>query len=68
MPLDILFKDLLIMSSAVGNVEEMREVVQLAADGKVKTHVNRVASLSEAPQVLEELEQGKYTGRAILKM
>jgi len=68
MPLDILFKDLLIMSSAVGNVEEMREVVQLAADGKVKTHVSRVASLSEAPQVLEELEQGKYTGRAILKM
>jgi propanol-preferring alcohol dehydrogenase len=68
MPLDILFKDLLIMSSAVGNVEEMREVVQLAADGKVKTHISRVASLSEAPQVLEELEQGRYTGRAILKI
>jgi propanol-preferring alcohol dehydrogenase len=68
MPLDILFKDLLITSSAVGNVEEMREVVQLAADGKVKTHIGRVASLSEAPQVLEELEQGKYTGRAILKI
>lgn len=68
MPLDMLGRDLLIMSSAVGTVQEMRELVQLAADGKVKTHVSRVASLSEAAQVLEELDQGKYTGRAILKI
>lgn len=67
MPLDILGRDLLIMSSAVGNVEEMRELVQLAADGKVKTRIGRTASLPEAPQVLEELDQGRYTGRAILK-
>lgn len=68
MPLDILGRDLLIMSSAVGTVQEMRELVQLAADGKVKTHISRVASLSEAAQVLEELDQGRYTGRAILKI
>jgi propanol-preferring alcohol dehydrogenase len=68
MPLDILFRDLLIMSSAVGTVQDMRELVQLAADGKVKTHISKIASLSEAAQVLEELEQGKYTGRAILKI
>jgi propanol-preferring alcohol dehydrogenase len=68
MPLDILGRDLLIMSSAVGTVEEMRELVQLAADGKVKTSIGRIASLSEAVQVLEELDQEKYTGRAILKI
>ena len=59
-------RDPLIMSSAVGTVEEMRELVQLAAEGKVKTHVGRVASLSEISQVLEELDQGKYAGRAIV--
>ena len=33
------------MASITGAVEEMRELVQLAAVGKVKTHVGRVASL-----------------------
>jgi propanol-preferring alcohol dehydrogenase len=65
-PLELLGKDPLIMSSAVGTVEEMREVIQLAADGKVKTYVGRTAALSEISQVLEELEQGKYSGRAII--
>jgi D-arabinose 1-dehydrogenase-like Zn-dependent alcohol dehydrogenase len=66
MPLELLGRDPLIMSSAVGTVEEMRELIQLAADGKVKTHVGRVASLSEISQVLEELDQGMYSGRDII--
>ena len=54
------------MASAVSTVEEMRELIQLAADGKVKTHVDRVASLSEVSQVLKESDEGKYAGRAII--
>jgi propanol-preferring alcohol dehydrogenase len=65
-PLELLRKDPLIMSSAVGTVEDMRELVQLAAEGKVKTHVSRVGKLSEINQILEELEAGKYPGRAII--
>ncbi len=65
-PLELLRKDPLIMASAVGTVEEMRELVQLAAEGKVKTHVSRIASLSEINQIFEELEKGKYPGRAII--
>jgi propanol-preferring alcohol dehydrogenase len=65
-PVELLARDPLIMASAVGTVEEMRELVQLAADGKVKTHVGRVACLSEINQVLAELEEGKYPGRAII--
>ena len=65
-PLDLLSRDPLIMASAVGNVEEMRELVQLAADGKVKTHISRVANLSELNQVFEELEKGAYPGRALI--
>lgn len=68
MPLDVLTRDLLIMSSGAGTVEEMRELVQLAAAGKVKSHVAKVAPLEQAAEILEQLEQGKYTGRAILKI
>ncbi|MHA1986957.1 MAG: zinc-binding dehydrogenase, partial [Promethearchaeota archaeon] len=69
MPLDLLkfiLKGQKIVASLVGTVEEMRELVQLAAEGKVKTHVGRVANLSELNQVFEELGQGKFTGRAII--
>jgi propanol-preferring alcohol dehydrogenase len=65
-PLELLGKEPLIMCSAVGTVEEMRELIQLAGDGKVKTYVGRTGSLSEISQILEELEQGKYNGRAII--
>jgi propanol-preferring alcohol dehydrogenase len=65
-PLELLWKGALIMGSAVGTVEDMRQLVQLAADGKVKTHVSRVGNLSELGQILAELEEGKYPGRAII--
>lgn len=69
LPLD-LFKFILkgqkIVGSLVGTIEEMRELVKLAADGKVKTHIGRVANLSEINQVFEELEKGKFVGRAII--
>ena len=54
------------MYSTVGTVEEMRELVQLAADGKVKTHISRKANLSELSVVFDELEKGAYLGRALL--
>ena len=65
-PMQLVGRDPVILGSAVGTVEEMRELVQLAADGKVKTHISRRGSLSEAGKMLEELEQMKYPGRAII--
>ena len=65
-PLELLRKDPLIMASSVGTVQDMRELVQLAAEGKVKSHIARRVKLSEVNQVYEELEQAKYTGRAII--
>ncbi len=65
-PFEMLMRDLHVFGSLVGTVEDMRELVQLAAEGKVKTHVGRVASLSELNQVFDELNQGKFVGRAII--
>ena len=53
-------------TSAVGTVDDMRELVQLAADGKVKSHISRTGKLSEINQILDELEKGAYPGRAII--
>ncbi|MFX0126387.1 MAG: zinc-binding dehydrogenase, partial [Candidatus Hodarchaeota archaeon] len=67
-PFSFILKGLHITGSLVGTVEEMRELIQLAADGKVRTHVGRLAKLSEINEVFEELEQGKLVGRAILEI
>lgn len=65
-PLDLVSRDPLIMSSVVGTVEEMRELVALAVGGKVTTHVGRTGGLDDLPLVLEELEVAAYPGRAVL--
>ena len=65
-PFELFRKEPLIMASAVGTVQDMRELVQLAADGNVKTHVSRTGRLSELPTIFDEREAGAYSGRAIL--
>ena len=55
-----------IIFSAVGNVQDMRELVDLAAAGKVRTHVDRTGPLSDLDAIFEELEGGKFLGRAVL--
>ena len=44
----------------------MRELVEMAATGRVKSHIGRLAKLSELSSVLDELEQGQYLGRAVI--
>jgi alcohol dehydrogenase, propanol-preferring len=65
-PLDMFSREPVLIASVVGNVEEMRELIQLAAQGKVKTTVSRLAALSELNQIFEELEKGTYPGRAVI--
>jgi propanol-preferring alcohol dehydrogenase len=55
-----------IIYSAVGTVQDMRELVDLAAAGTVTSHVSRVGALSELPVIFDELEAGAYTGRAVI--
>lgn len=65
-PWQLFLTDPTIIYSAVGTVQDMRELVELAAAGKVRTHVSRVGSLSEVPTILDELEAGAYLGRAVV--
>lgn len=65
-PLELFSRDPTIIYSAVGTVNDMRELVDLAAAGKVKSHVSRTGSLSELDDIFAELESGQYLGRAVI--
>ncbi|MEO8025556.1 MAG: zinc-dependent alcohol dehydrogenase [Bryobacteraceae bacterium] len=55
-----------IMGSSVGSRQELKEVLQLAADGKLKTHVE-TRPLDQAAAVLEEMQAGKLLARVVLQ-
>ncbi len=65
-PFELFSKDPTIIYSAVGTVQDMRELVDLVAAGKVKSHVSRVGTLSELPDIFDELQEGRYLGRAVI--
>ena len=65
-PFELFAKDATVIYSAVGTVQDMRELIDLAAAGKVKSHVSRTGPMSELGDIFDELEGGKYLGRAVL--
>jgi propanol-preferring alcohol dehydrogenase len=67
-PFEFFMKDPTIIYSAVGTVQDMRELIDLAAAGRVKSHVSRVGSLTDLPSIFDELEAGKYLGRAVIDL
>jgi propanol-preferring alcohol dehydrogenase len=65
-PFELFLKDPTIIYSAVGTVQDMRELVDLAAGGKVRTHVSRTGTLTELPTIFDELADARYLGRAVV--
>jgi alcohol dehydrogenase, propanol-preferring len=65
-PFRFFMMDPRIIFSAVGSVQDMKELVELAAAGKVKTHVDRTGKLTELPAIFDELAEAKYLGRAVI--
>ena len=59
-------KALSILGSYTGSLEEMRQLMQLVKEGKVKPIQVRKHALAEADSVLMSLRAGKVTGRAVL--
>lgn len=54
-----------IKGSLLGNREQMREVLRLAAEGKIRTVTERFP-MEEAQEALEALKSGKLSSRAVL--
>lgn len=56
-----------ICGNFVGNPKELREVVALARQGKLKPIPVETRAKSEATRTLQELRDGKITGRVVLE-
>jgi len=56
-----------IQASAVGTRQDLREVLAMAAAGKIRCRV-ATRPLSEASQALDQLRSGQVSGRIILVM
>jgi len=56
-----------IQASAVGTRQDLREVLAMAAAGKIRCRV-ATRSLSEASQALDQLRSGQVSGRIVLVM
>jgi propanol-preferring alcohol dehydrogenase len=65
-PMEFFLRSPTLIYSAVGTVQDMRELVDMAARGQVKSHVSRTGPLSELPAIFDELEAGQYLGRAVI--
>jgi len=59
-------KYLSVHGSYVGNVNQLRDLIELVRSGKVKPLPVTSRPLSEASQTLEDLKEGKTTGRVVL--
>ncbi len=65
-PFELFMKGATIIYSAVGTVQDMRELVDLVAAGRVTSHVSRVGALSELGEIFDELQGAQYLGRAVV--
>jgi propanol-preferring alcohol dehydrogenase len=65
-PFAFFAKGATLIYSAVGTVADMRDLVRLAAAGKVRTHVGRTGTLTELDAIFDELETTAYVGRAVI--
>jgi D-arabinose 1-dehydrogenase-like Zn-dependent alcohol dehydrogenase len=65
-PWELVGKDAVVASSAVGTVQDMRDLIALASAGRVRSHISRRAKLSELESVFDDLQAGRYVGRAVL--
>ena len=62
----ILMREMRIMSAATGTREDVREVLDLAAAGRVKCQVE-TRTLDQVNEVFEEMRAAKITGRIVFK-
>jgi len=63
---DLATREIRLVGSAVGSREDQRELLQLAAKGKVRCVVERLA-LDQVGEALERLREGQVRGRIVLE-
>ncbi|MBO0706596.1 MAG: zinc-binding dehydrogenase, partial [Candidatus Dormibacteraeota bacterium] len=63
--IDMIFSELAVVGSLVGNYTELCELMTLHAEGKVRLHTQRY-TLDDVNTALEDLDAGRVRGRGVL--
>lgn len=63
--IDMIFSELSVVGSLVGNYTELSELMALDAEGRVKLHAQRYP-LEEMNRAIDDLEHGRIRGRGVL--
>jgi NADPH:quinone reductase-like Zn-dependent oxidoreductase len=56
-----------LMGLYLGEIKELEELIDLVAKGKVKPHISEILPLKEAAKAHTLIQEGKVTGKVILK-
>jgi propanol-preferring alcohol dehydrogenase len=64
-PIQMAGGEIRIRASAVGTRQDLREILAMAAEGKVRCEVS-ARPLVQANEVMDDLQRGRITGRAVL--
>jgi propanol-preferring alcohol dehydrogenase len=62
-----MMREIKITSTATGTREDLREVLEMAADGKVKCLIE-TRPLEQINEIFDEMRRAQITGRVVLKM
>lgn len=63
--IDVIFSEIAVVGSLVGNYTELSELMTLQAQGKVKLHTQRY-SLDDVRTAVDDLDHGRIKGRGVL--
>ena len=62
-----MMRELKITSSATGTREDLREVLELAAEGKVRCQIEK-APLERINEIFDQMRRAQITGRVVLAL
>jgi NAD+-dependent secondary alcohol dehydrogenase Adh1 len=63
--IDVIFSELSVVGSLVGNYMELRELMTLHAQGKVRLHTQSYV-FDDVNKALDDLDHGRVRGRGVL--
>lgn len=66
-PIQLVIKEAVVTASVGNTLDESIRAVELAAEGKIRAVIDRVAPLEDVNAVLESLRQGAVVGRAVVR-
>jgi len=63
--IDVIFSEFSVLGSLVGNWDELRELMELTRQGKVRV-ITQKGKLDEVNDILEQLKKGTLEGRGVV--